>query len=110
MSGVDFWVLPNDFIIHQWHPYPSRKRNIERGFNRDFYTVFRQEICFREKMKGSDFQELEPQRKLVIEEACRELIEKKYQDEEHKVPPRMFLSPEETPTKKRKRNKKLKTE
>lgn len=29
ISGVDYYVLPNDFIIHQTHAYPDEARNVE---------------------------------------------------------------------------------
>jgi hypothetical protein len=33
ISGVDFWVLPNDFLIHQSHKYAEhdRTREVNRG-------------------------------------------------------------------------------
>ncbi|KAG2203267.1 glycosyl-transferase for dystroglycan-domain-containing protein [Mucor mucedo] len=47
ISGVDYYVLPNDFIIHQTHAYPDEARNVERYYNRRLYTQFREEICIR---------------------------------------------------------------
>ncbi|KAI9334633.1 glycosyl-transferase for dystroglycan-domain-containing protein [Pilaira anomala] len=47
ISGVDYYVLPNDFIIHQTHAYPDQARNVERYYNRRLYTQFREEICIR---------------------------------------------------------------
>lgn len=29
ITGVDFYVLPNDFIVHQTHAYPDQARNVE---------------------------------------------------------------------------------
>ncbi|KAI8060743.1 glycosyl-transferase for dystroglycan-domain-containing protein [Gongronella butleri] len=46
-SGVDFYVLPHDFIIHQTHDYPTEARDQERFYNRRLYTAFREEVCFR---------------------------------------------------------------
>lgn len=31
LSGAEFWVLPNDFLIHQRHPYPENDRRVEVG-------------------------------------------------------------------------------
>ncbi len=29
LSGAQFWVLPEDFLIHQRHPYPENDRRVE---------------------------------------------------------------------------------
>ncbi|ORX91619.1 hypothetical protein K493DRAFT_227591 [Basidiobolus meristosporus CBS 931.73] len=47
LSGVDYWVLPQDFIIHQNHDYLENTRRIERNFNKQVYKNFREEACFR---------------------------------------------------------------
>ncbi|KAI9476367.1 MAG: glycosyl-transferase for dystroglycan-domain-containing protein [Benjaminiella poitrasii] len=47
ISGIDYYVLPNDFIIHQSHAYPEAARKRERLFNRKVYTSFREELCLR---------------------------------------------------------------
>ena len=47
ISGIDYYVLPNDFIIHQSHDYPEATRKRERLFNRKVYTNFREELCLR---------------------------------------------------------------
>ncbi|KAG0169795.1 hypothetical protein DFQ28_002652 [Apophysomyces sp. BC1034] len=47
ISGVDYYVLPHDFIIHQTHAYPDRIRDAERKYNRRLYNTFREEICVR---------------------------------------------------------------
>lgn len=47
LSGVTFYVLPEDFLIHQSHPYAEQTRQHERKFNRKLYTDFREEVCFR---------------------------------------------------------------
>lgn len=47
ITGVDFYVLPNDFIVHQTHAYPDQARNVERYYNRRLYTQFREEVCIR---------------------------------------------------------------
>ncbi|KAI9314530.1 glycosyl-transferase for dystroglycan-domain-containing protein [Dichotomocladium elegans] len=57
LSGIDYWVLPNDFLIHQTHHYPEETRDRERKYNRKLYTHYREEICMRYgrimKAKGS---------------------------------------------------------
>nr|CAG8454736.1 118_t:CDS:2 [Entrophospora candida] len=47
ISGVDYWVLPNDFLIHQTHEYLEDARKHERRFNRKLFDHFREEVCFR---------------------------------------------------------------
>ncbi|ORX94731.1 hypothetical protein K493DRAFT_329867 [Basidiobolus meristosporus CBS 931.73] len=47
LSGTDFWVLPNDFLIHQNHDYPEVTRRMERKLNKQIYTNFREESCYR---------------------------------------------------------------
>ncbi|KAH8548664.1 glycosyl-transferase for dystroglycan-domain-containing protein [Umbelopsis sp. PMI_123] len=51
ISGVDYWVLPNDFLIHQTHYYPEDTRTKERRYNRKLYEVFREEVCLRYSRK-----------------------------------------------------------
>jgi hypothetical protein len=47
LSGVSFYVLPDDFLIHQSHAYAEKARKHERRYNRKLYTDFREELCFR---------------------------------------------------------------
>jgi glycosyltransferase-like protein LARGE len=32
LSGAEFWAMPNDFLIHQRHPYPENDRRVEVRF------------------------------------------------------------------------------
>ncbi|KAG0197575.1 hypothetical protein BGX28_008969 [Mortierella sp. GBA30] len=47
ISGIDYHVLPKDFIIHQSHPYKEETRKQERKYNRNLYQNFQEEACFR---------------------------------------------------------------
>ncbi|KAI5478479.1 glycosyltransferase family 49 protein [Pseudohyphozyma bogoriensis] len=47
LSGVSFYVLPDDFLIHQSHAYAEKARKHERRYNRKLYTDYREELCFR---------------------------------------------------------------
>ncbi|CDH56995.1 glycosyltransferase family 49 protein [Lichtheimia corymbifera JMRC:FSU:9682] len=47
LSGIEYWVLPNDFLIHQTHRYPEDARRKERQYNRKLYMNFREEVCMR---------------------------------------------------------------
>ncbi|KAJ2961324.1 hypothetical protein NQZ79_g3384 [Umbelopsis isabellina] len=47
ISGIDYWVLPQDFLIHQTHHYPEVTRTKERRYNRNVYEYFREEACLR---------------------------------------------------------------
>lgn len=47
LSGVDYWVMPDDFLIHQSHEYLENARKMERKYNKKLYDHFREELCFR---------------------------------------------------------------
>ncbi|KAI7861520.1 glycosyl-transferase for dystroglycan-domain-containing protein [Spinellus fusiger] len=47
LSGIDYYVLPADFLIHQTHVYPEETRRKERQYNRKLYSNFREELCLR---------------------------------------------------------------
>lgn len=47
LSGVSFYILPDDFLIHQSHAYAEKARKHERRYNRKLYIDFREELCFR---------------------------------------------------------------
>ncbi|KAG9326716.1 hypothetical protein KVV02_002912 [Mortierella alpina] len=47
ISGIDYYVLPQDFVIHQSHPYKEETRKQERKYNRKLYQNFQEEVCFR---------------------------------------------------------------
>ncbi|KAF9956065.1 hypothetical protein BGZ70_010039 [Mortierella alpina] len=46
ISGIDFWVMPQDFLIHQYHDYPTTNRKNGRILNKQLFVSFQQEICF----------------------------------------------------------------
>ncbi|CAE6494464.1 unnamed protein product [Rhizoctonia solani] len=45
LSGIDFYVFPDDFLIHQSHPYAEEARKNERKINKQVYDDFRKELC-----------------------------------------------------------------
>ncbi|KAF7721348.1 hypothetical protein EC973_004848 [Apophysomyces ossiformis] len=47
LAGIDYWVLPNDFLIHQTHHYPEETRAKERRYNKKLYDYYREEACLR---------------------------------------------------------------
>ncbi|KAI8362627.1 glycosyl-transferase for dystroglycan-domain-containing protein [Blakeslea trispora] len=47
LAGIDYWVLPEDFLIHQTHHYPEDTRAKERKYNKKLYDYFREEVCLR---------------------------------------------------------------
>ncbi|KAI8983786.1 glycosyl-transferase for dystroglycan-domain-containing protein [Pilobolus umbonatus] len=51
ISGVDYYVLPKDFLIHQSHSYANHDRTRERTWNRVLYDNFRTEVCLRYSRK-----------------------------------------------------------
>ncbi|KAG0360464.1 hypothetical protein BC939DRAFT_507677 [Gamsiella multidivaricata] len=46
ISGIDFWVMPQDFLIHQYHEYPTTNRRNGRILNKQLFVQFQQEVCF----------------------------------------------------------------
>ncbi|QRV98285.1 Glycosyl-transferase for dystroglycan [Ceratobasidium sp. AG-Ba] len=52
ISGIDFFVLPDDFLIHQSHPYAEETRKSERKHNRKVYDDFRKELCLEEMARS----------------------------------------------------------
>ncbi|KAI8987266.1 glycosyl-transferase for dystroglycan-domain-containing protein [Mycotypha africana] len=47
LAGIDYWVLPSDFLIHQTHHYPEDTRAKERTYNKKLYDYYREEACLR---------------------------------------------------------------
>ncbi|GJE93019.1 glycosyltransferase family 49 protein [Phanerochaete sordida] len=47
LSGVDFYVMADHFLIHQSHKYEEEARREERKYNRKLYTDFKEEACLR---------------------------------------------------------------
>ncbi|KAI9321407.1 glycosyl-transferase for dystroglycan-domain-containing protein [Dichotomocladium elegans] len=47
LSGIDYWILPDDFLIHQTHHYLEETRARERKYNKKLYDYFREESCLR---------------------------------------------------------------
>ncbi|CAO3593351.1 unnamed protein product [Absidia cylindrospora] len=47
LAGMDYWVLPDDFLIHQTHHYPEDTRAKERKYNKKLYDYYREEACLR---------------------------------------------------------------
>ena len=66
LSGAEFWVLPNDFLIHQRHPYPENDRRVERKYNKRLYDSYREEACFRYSRMAAGV----PNSTLVDERIC----------------------------------------
>ncbi|KAL5521302.1 hypothetical protein ACEPAG_9225 [Sanghuangporus baumii] len=58
LSGVDFYVLADDFLVHQSHAYDEQARKLERRYNRRIYADFREEICLRYLTKFRDARQL----------------------------------------------------
>ncbi|KAF9206789.1 hypothetical protein BGZ49_001840 [Haplosporangium sp. Z 27] len=46
ISGIDFWVMPHDFLIHQYHDYPTTNRKNGRILNKQLFLQFQQERCY----------------------------------------------------------------
>ncbi|CAE7122292.1 unnamed protein product [Rhizoctonia solani] len=48
LSGIDFYVLSDDFLIHQSHEYAEETRKNERKINKHIYGDFRKELCIEQ--------------------------------------------------------------
>ncbi|CCO36498.1 Glycosyltransferase-like protein LARGE2 [Rhizoctonia solani AG-1 IB] len=48
LSGINFYVLPDDFLIHQSHAYAEQTRKNERKVNKQVYEDFRKELCIQQ--------------------------------------------------------------
>ncbi|CAH7686570.1 glycosyl-transferase for dystroglycan-domain-containing protein [Phakopsora pachyrhizi] len=71
LSGVSFYVLPDDFLIHQSHAYAEKTRHHERKFNRKLYSDFREEVCFRYLTQLLDQEEIKSGRNMLGE--CKKI-------------------------------------
>ncbi|GAA5923175.1 glycosyltransferase family 49 protein [Sporobolomyces koalae] len=71
LSGVSFYILPDDFLIHQSHAYAEKARKHERKYNRKLYTDFREELCFR--YLNSFLDEIETPRAKNLANECKKI-------------------------------------
>ncbi|KAJ3200422.1 hypothetical protein HK099_002698, partial [Clydaea vesicula] len=49
LAGIDFYVLPFDFVFHQYHEYDNKVRYSERRKNTSKFKQFSKEICDKYK-------------------------------------------------------------
>ncbi|TDL20022.1 hypothetical protein BD410DRAFT_684555, partial [Rickenella mellea] len=47
LAGVSFFIMSDDFLIHQSHSYEEEARKLERRHNRKIYADFREEMCLK---------------------------------------------------------------
>ncbi|KAI8098907.1 glycosyl-transferase for dystroglycan-domain-containing protein [Halteromyces radiatus] len=73
LSGMEFWVLPDDFLIHQTHAYPEDTRRKERQYNRKLYSNFREELCLRYSRKFVATGEWETSRADNLKNECQKI-------------------------------------
>ncbi|KAI9266724.1 glycosyl-transferase for dystroglycan-domain-containing protein [Phascolomyces articulosus] len=73
LSGMEYWVLPEDFIIHQTHHYPEQTRDKERWYNRKLYTHFREELCLRYARKMMADEEWESSKADNLKTECAKI-------------------------------------
>jgi hypothetical protein len=73
LSGINFYVLSDDFLIHQSHEYDEKARKLERRYNRRIYADFREEVCLKYLTLFRDSGNLQsPKAKNAIE-ACKKV-------------------------------------
>ncbi|ORY32815.1 glycosyl-transferase for dystroglycan-domain-containing protein [Naematelia encephala] len=73
ISGINFWVMPHDFIMHQTHAYPEKARQIGFDYNRRLYDTYREEVCLRYLNYFAQSDDLETQRTENLYKECRKL-------------------------------------
>ncbi|CAG8434210.1 1753_t:CDS:2 [Ambispora gerdemannii] len=73
ISGVDYWVLPDDFLIHQTHEYPESARKQERKYNKKLYDHFREEVCFRYARSFITNGEWEAEKSENLKQECQKI-------------------------------------
>ncbi|KAG0344791.1 hypothetical protein BG004_004175 [Podila humilis] len=73
ISGIDYYVLPKDFLIHQSHAYPESKRSGGRKLNAELYTAFRDELCFRYAKAMYFANELDTPKAVNMKSQCSKL-------------------------------------
>ncbi|KAJ1305966.1 hypothetical protein OPQ81_010681 [Rhizoctonia solani] len=70
LSGVDFYVLPDDFLIHQSHSYAEEARRNERKINKQIYDNFRKELCVEKIAQSLRSNTLHTDEKYNLREEC----------------------------------------
>lgn len=73
LSGVDFYVLADDFLVHRNHDYDEQARKMERRYNRRIYADFREEMCLKYLTFFRDAGQLESHRALNVIEECKKV-------------------------------------
>ncbi|KAI9248606.1 glycosyl-transferase for dystroglycan-domain-containing protein [Sporodiniella umbellata] len=73
ISGMEYHVLSNHFLIHQSHDYPESTRRKERLFNRRLYTHFREEVCLRYARKFISDETWESRRADNLKNECQKI-------------------------------------
>ncbi|KAI8335370.1 glycosyl-transferase for dystroglycan-domain-containing protein [Chlamydoabsidia padenii] len=73
LAGLEYWVLPDDFLIHQTHSYPEDTRRKERQHNRKLYSNFREELCLRYSRKYIATGEWDTSRSDNLKNECQKI-------------------------------------
>ncbi|KAL7413546.1 glycosyl-transferase for dystroglycan-domain-containing protein [Mrakia frigida] len=47
LSGIEFYVMGGEWVVHRSHAYAEKTRAHERKYNRTLYINFRAELCYR---------------------------------------------------------------
>ncbi|KAI9304932.1 glycosyl-transferase for dystroglycan-domain-containing protein [Cunninghamella echinulata] len=75
ISGLVYYVLPDHYVVHQYHPYPEQTRSNERALNRDLYTHFREEVCIKYARSMIARNEWNTKKASNIKRECRKIKE-----------------------------------
>ncbi|RCH78885.1 hypothetical protein CU098_003015, partial [Rhizopus stolonifer] len=73
LAGIDYWVLPSDFLIHQTHHYPEDTRAKERTYNKKLYDYYREETCLRYARTMIAAEEWETSKSANLKKECRRI-------------------------------------
>ena len=73
LSGVDFYVLADDFLVHRNHDYDEQARKLERRYNRRIYADFREEMCLKYLTFFRDAGRLEAPRARNVIHECKKV-------------------------------------
>ncbi|PVG02538.1 hypothetical protein CPB86DRAFT_794353 [Serendipita vermifera] len=73
LSGISFYVLSDDFLIHQSHMYAEDVRKAERRYNRQLYIDFRIEACLKSLHQSIVTNDLTSPRGLNVQAECQKI-------------------------------------
>ncbi|KAF8678953.1 Glycosyl-transferase for dystroglycan [Rhizoctonia solani] len=74
LSGINFYVLSDDFLIHQSHAYAEETRKNERKINKQVYDGFRKEMCIEQISQSLRINTLHTEDKYNLRQECMKTV------------------------------------